>query len=145
MPDPTEVHEQTYTANRRHNTKNDLKATTKETRARFYNLCRKLKSNKIAFTLDQLQQRLPDQDCPTFKETRSWLTTWLKTGLLEILVELLCLGFDFLPPLLIFRTYATDFHSQYEDHLRMCEKSKTTPLTAIILEANRNSIPQNKI
>ena len=59
----------------------DLNITTKETKNEFYKLYGQLKTLKTTYTKDELNKRLTDEEFVTFKEIRTSLTTWLKTGL----------------------------------------------------------------
>ena len=119
---------------------NDLKLLTKETRDAFYKLYGHLKTNKLPFSKEQLNTRLTDKDFELFKEIRTHLTAWLKTGLaLSRQLEDLSLPnpeIDTVPPLLTIRTIANSFEQQYQEYLLNIDAQRKELLKNIILDAN---------
>jgi hypothetical protein len=118
----------------------DIHNATKENRNTFYSLFGKFKTIKQAFTKDQLKARLPDQDFQKFKDVRTKLTNWLKTGLaisrqIEILNARETPQIN-LPPLLTLKHFASTFGPQFEELKEAWIRGRDNLYRDVILEAN---------
>lgn len=122
-----------------------LNNSTKDTRSAFYKLYGQMKTIKSSFPQEQLKNRLTDQDFITFKDTRSKLTEWLKTGLAlsRQLEELKAPTLEPTPPLLTIRSLAAMFNPEYDEFLRNFEQQKISLLRQVITEANSRLLGLN--
>lgn len=99
-----------------------------------------LKSKRNQYTNEQLSQKLADGEFTLFKELRTKLTAWVKTGLgVSRQLEQFYTPTqnpDTIPPLLTIRSLAVGLNNEYEQYLNEIDYLRRNLLIWVITEAN---------